>query len=121
MRDRDTGNPRGFAFVVFKEDTIVDLVMQNLPHEINHKVVDVKRAHCRRGVLHLRAFTEVWMVQVQSSQDFLARVLDRPLIRRMGQGEGHPQAHRRPHRRICRRRNWRPPGSTGASCSDVAM
>ena len=47
MRDRDTGNPRGFAFVVFKEDTIVDLVMQNLPHEINHKVVDVKRAQAR--------------------------------------------------------------------------
>ena len=47
MRDRDTGNPRGFAFVVFKDDTTVDLVMKNLPHEINHKVVDVKRAAAR--------------------------------------------------------------------------
>lgn len=47
MRDRDTGNPRGFAFVVFKEDSTVDLVMNNLPHEINHKVVDVKRAQAR--------------------------------------------------------------------------
>ena len=47
MRDRDTGNPRGFAFVVFKEDSTIDLVMENLPHEINHKVVDVKRAQAR--------------------------------------------------------------------------
>ncbi len=47
MRDRETGNPRGFAFVVFKEDSTVELVMQNLPHEINHKIVDVKRAQAR--------------------------------------------------------------------------
>jgi RNA-binding protein Musashi len=47
MRDRDTGNPRGFAFVVFKEDSTVELVMSNLPHEINHKIVDVKRAQAR--------------------------------------------------------------------------
>jgi RNA recognition motif-containing protein len=47
MRDRDTGNPRGFAFVVFKDDTTVDLVMTNLPHEINHKVTDIKRAQAR--------------------------------------------------------------------------
>jgi RNA-binding protein Musashi len=47
MRDRNTGDPRGFAFVVFKDDTTVDLVMSNLPHEINHKVVDVKRAQAR--------------------------------------------------------------------------
>lgn len=47
MRDRDTGNPRGFAFVVFRDDATVDLVMNNLPHEINHKIVDVKRAQAR--------------------------------------------------------------------------
>jgi RNA recognition motif-containing protein len=47
MRDRDTGNPRGFAFVVFQDDATVDLVMNNLPHEINHKIVDVKRAQAR--------------------------------------------------------------------------
>ena len=47
MRDRNTGDPRGFAFVVFKDDPTVELVMQNLPHEINHKVVDVKRAQAR--------------------------------------------------------------------------
>ena len=47
MRDRNTGDPRGFAFVVFKEDATVELVMSNLPHEINHKVVDVKRAQAR--------------------------------------------------------------------------
>mmetsp|Transcript_15283 Transcript_15283/g.22402 ORF Transcript_15283/g.22402 Transcript_15283/m.22402 type:complete len:334 (+) Transcript_15283:31-1032(+) len=47
MRDRNTGNPRGFAFCVFKDDATVELVMQNLPHEINHKIVDVKRAQAR--------------------------------------------------------------------------
>eukprot|EP00557_Chaetoceros_sp_GSL56_P010086 CAMPEP_0176479238 /NCGR_PEP_ID=MMETSP0200_2-20121128/1633_1 /TAXON_ID=947934 /ORGANISM="Chaetoceros sp., Strain GSL56" /LENGTH=443 /DNA_ID=CAMNT_0017875269 /DNA_START=69 /DNA_END=1400 /DNA_ORIENTATION=- len=47
MRDRDTGNPRGFAFVVFQDDATVGLVMNNLPHEINHKIVDVKRAQAR--------------------------------------------------------------------------
>ncbi len=47
MRDRNTGDPRGFAFVVFQEDSIVDFVMSNAPHEINHKVVDVKRAQAR--------------------------------------------------------------------------
>jgi len=47
MRDRNTGDPRGFAFVVFKDDATVELVMANLPHEINHKVVDVKRAQAR--------------------------------------------------------------------------
>merc|ERR1719246_2567 len=47
MRDRNTGDPRGFAFVVFTDDATVELVMQNLPHEINHKIVDVKRAQAR--------------------------------------------------------------------------
>ena len=47
MRDRNTGDPRGFAFVVFKSDETVDLIMKNKPHEINHKVVDVKRAQAR--------------------------------------------------------------------------
>jgi len=47
MRDRNTGDPRGFAFVVFKEDATVELVMANIPHEINHKTVDVKRAQAR--------------------------------------------------------------------------
>jgi RNA-binding protein Musashi len=47
MRDRVTGDPRGFAFVIFAEDATVELVMANLPHEINHKTVDVKRAQAR--------------------------------------------------------------------------
>jgi len=47
MRDRNTGDPRGFAFVVFKDDSYVQLVLDNLPHVINHKVVDVKRAQAR--------------------------------------------------------------------------
>ncbi len=47
MRDRNTGDPRGFAFVCFTSDETVDLILKNKPHEINHKVVDVKRAQAR--------------------------------------------------------------------------
>lgn len=47
MRDRVTGDPRGFAFVVFRDVETVDLVMAEPRHEINHKVVDVKRAQAR--------------------------------------------------------------------------
>jgi RNA-binding protein Musashi len=49
MRDRNTGEPRGFGFVIFQDPTTVDLVMADVPkgHEINHKVVDVKRAQAR--------------------------------------------------------------------------
>lgn len=47
MKDRVTGDPRGFAFVVFTSESTVDLVMEEGRHEINHKVVDVKRAQAR--------------------------------------------------------------------------
>ena len=47
MKDRVTGDPRGFAFVVFRDAGTVDLVMNEPNHEINHKVVDVKRAQAR--------------------------------------------------------------------------
>ena len=47
MRDRVTGDPRGFAFVVFRDGATVDLVMAEAKHEINHKIVDVKRAQAR--------------------------------------------------------------------------
>lgn len=48
MRDRHTGDPRGFAFVVFADPSTVDLVMADKDkHEINHKFVDVKRAQAR--------------------------------------------------------------------------
>ena len=47
MKDRVTGDPRGFAFVVFADSSTVDLVMDEGRHEINHKVVDVKRAQAR--------------------------------------------------------------------------
>ena len=33
MRDRQTGDPRGFAFVVFKSDETVDLILKSCPHE----------------------------------------------------------------------------------------
>ena len=47
MKDRVTGDPRGFAFVIFQDATTVDLVMNEPRHEINHKIVDVKRAQAR--------------------------------------------------------------------------
>jgi RNA-binding protein Musashi len=47
MKDRNTGRPRGFGFVCFTEAETVDLVMDESRHEINHKIVDVKRAQAR--------------------------------------------------------------------------
>ena len=47
MKDRVTGDPRGFAFVIFQDAATVDLVMNEPRHEINHKIVDVKRAQAR--------------------------------------------------------------------------
>lgn len=47
MRDRVTGDHRGFAFVVFSDPNTVDLVMADERHEINHKLVDVKKAQAR--------------------------------------------------------------------------
>jgi RNA-binding protein Musashi len=48
MRDRNTGDPRGFAFVVFQDQATVDLVMQDKGKiSVNHKLVDVKRAQAR--------------------------------------------------------------------------
>lgn len=46
MRDRNTGDPRGFAFVVFDSDDTVDDLMKH-KHEIDNKIVDVKRAQAR--------------------------------------------------------------------------
>jgi len=47
MRNRQTGEPRGFAFVVFEAAATVDAVMEAGNHEVNHKIVDVKRAQAR--------------------------------------------------------------------------
>jgi len=72
MRDRVTGDPRGFAFVVFADPATVDLVMQHKDeHEINHKLVDVKRAQAR-GVappsIHERQQAQLLLQQKQQQQ-----------------------------------------------------
>lgn len=40
MKDRNTGDPRGFGFVVFHDPATVDLVMNEEKHEVNHKIVE---------------------------------------------------------------------------------
>lgn len=47
MRDRNTGNPRGFCFIVFTTDSTVEKIMQHGKHTVDDKVVDVKRAQAR--------------------------------------------------------------------------
>ncbi|XP_020584915.1 heterogeneous nuclear ribonucleoprotein 1-like isoform X2 [Phalaenopsis equestris] len=46
MRDKITGKPRGFGFVVFADPSIVDLVLQDT-HAIEGRTVEVKRAMSR--------------------------------------------------------------------------
>jgi len=55
MRDRLTGNPRGFAFVIFAQDIAVDRVLAHPKHIIDCKLVDVKRAHARSNFGDLQA------------------------------------------------------------------
>ena len=47
MKDRNTGNPRGFCFIVFTQDATVERIMQHGKHTVDEKIVDVKRAQAR--------------------------------------------------------------------------
>jgi len=42
MKDRNTGNPRGFGFIKFKDPECVDEVLKSKPHVLDDKAVDVK-------------------------------------------------------------------------------
>jgi len=44
MKDRITGQPRGFAFVQFQDKTVIDVVLEVETHTIDGRNVDVKRA-----------------------------------------------------------------------------
>ncbi|KAI0516431.1 hypothetical protein KFK09_009106 [Dendrobium nobile] len=44
MYDHDTQRPRGFGFITFTSEDVVDRVLQNSFHELNGKMVEVKRA-----------------------------------------------------------------------------
>ncbi|GAV82909.1 RRM_1 domain-containing protein [Cephalotus follicularis] len=46
MRDKTTGRPRGFAFVVFSDPSLLDVVLQD-SHTIDGRTVEAKRALSR--------------------------------------------------------------------------
>lgn len=46
MKDKTTGRPRGFAFVVFSDPSVLDLVLQQT-HTIDARTVEAKRALSR--------------------------------------------------------------------------
>jgi len=47
IKDRDTGRPRGFAFLTFDEEDSADKCLQRRSHEICKKICEVKRAQTR--------------------------------------------------------------------------
>ncbi|KAG2297176.1 hypothetical protein Bca52824_043845 [Brassica carinata] len=44
MYDHNTQRPRGFGFITFDSDDAVDRVLHKTFHELNGKLVEVKRA-----------------------------------------------------------------------------
>ena len=83
MKDRNTGDPRGFAFVVFSSLETVDLVMKDVGrHEINHKLVDVKRAQARGMAppsIHEKRQMEMKQQQQQHQQQQQQQQQQQPL------------------------------------------
>jgi RNA recognition motif-containing protein len=45
--DPESGESRGFGFIVFESTHSVDNVIKNLPHSIDGKRVDAKRQHLK--------------------------------------------------------------------------
>lgn len=81
MKDRNTGDPRGFAFVVFSSPETVDLVMKDVGrHEINHKLVDVKRAQARgMAPPSIHEKRQMEMKQQQQNQQQQQQQIQQPL------------------------------------------
>eukprot|EP00026_Physarum_polycephalum_P002094 Phypoly_transcript_02098.p1 GENE.Phypoly_transcript_02098~~Phypoly_transcript_02098.p1 ORF type:complete len:620 (+),score=87.17 Phypoly_transcript_02098:1071-2930(+) len=50
MADRETGQGKGFGFVLFESEKVVDTIL-NLQHEIGGKVVELRRAEPKRPFL----------------------------------------------------------------------
>ncbi|KAG5190568.1 hypothetical protein JKP88DRAFT_175552 [Tribonema minus] len=44
MKDKYTGQPRGFGFIKFEDPAVVDVVLTQAEHSIDGRTVDVKRA-----------------------------------------------------------------------------
>ncbi|KAI3460980.1 hypothetical protein Pfo_017643 [Paulownia fortunei] len=51
MYDQNTGRPRGFGFITFTTEDAVDRVLQKTFHELNGKLVEVKRALPKDAVI----------------------------------------------------------------------
>lgn len=47
IKDRETGRPRGFAFLTFDEEDSADKCLQRRTHEICRKICEVKRAQAK--------------------------------------------------------------------------
>lgn len=43
MKDKYTGHPRGFGFITFEDERVIDTILRE-PHMLDGKTIDIKRA-----------------------------------------------------------------------------
>lgn len=49
MRDRETGTSRGFGFITFEDESVVENIIASSPHTVGSYPIDVKKALPKKG------------------------------------------------------------------------
>ena len=70
MKDFETGKPRGFGFVLFEEQEVVEKVLAAEKHELNGGKVEPKKCEKKEGKMFvggIKSSTEDDVVKVTTS------------------------------------------------------